>query len=460
MFKKTSKLPIHWSKIEASAPGKFVLIGDYGDLYDRSVIAVAIDRRLRVTIRSSGDEWVRLNLKNFNETWAWPTRLPIFSMTRMIARFAETLAYNETMLQKLKPLLNEKYLTKLDSDQQHSTTSGRVNASETNQMHTSESYSQSQQQQSQPLQPPHDRRQAHEVDKNQADSSKICDLNPIDRQSSEREQADMAVFAFLLLYISLSDSYALSIRPSIDVEVESDIPIGRGLGSSSAYTVALCGGLMKVFRVSAEPNVVIEWTQALDKIFHGGKSSLHSSVAVHGGYIHFEHGKMRSQGVQHQTPLKLMLIDTGVRRDPKLVINALGEKLSQKLDTINTVMESLNELISGTWRRMSDQDFMPCTIDDSLVAGQKSLDLIGMGHQNSSKIFQLARQSHLTVKQSQAGETVFLLYDGFEDYENVMAFRETLKLSGFRWLNQRISFEGFKVLTTDLENVEPFPKLQ
>lgn len=470
MFRKKSKLPIDWSKIEASAPGKFVLIGDFGDLYERNVIAVAIDKRLKVTIRTHKMEGtLRLHMREFNETWEWPTRQPIFSMTKLVANYAEPLVYSEPMLQNLRPLLNEKYRLKVEASSQHlaphRSPHGHQTASNT-QM---------------PIRETNDHQLASATNHQPPTLSKPrhCDLveenkqyqmeNPsrhdlscsqMEREMSPREQADMAVLSFLLLYISLGDSFATSFRPSLDIEVESEIPMWRGLGSSTAFAVAMCTALMKVFRVSAEPTVIMDWTQTIDKLFHGEKSSLHSSIAIHGGYIYFQHGKVKSHGIAHQSPLKLMLIDTGLRRDPKLVNCALIDKLAQKLDTIGTMLNSVNELTSQTWRRMNDPDFLPPSINDSLVVAQQSLDLLGMGHQNSFHIFSLAVYSHLTVKQSQAGETVFLLYDDFEDYENLALFRENLKESGFSWSDQTISFDGVKVIATKLAGEEPFPRLQ
>ena len=45
--------------IEVSAPGKLVLIGEYGVLYGAPALVMAVDRRARVVLEAvRGDRWV------------------------------------------------------------------------------------------------------------------------------------------------------------------------------------------------------------------------------------------------------------------------------------------------------------------------------------------------------------------------------------------------------------------
>lgn len=137
MFRKKPDLLREWARIEASAPGRFVLIGDYGDMDEKNAIAIAIDRRLKVTIRPHQDEGkLRLNLKDLNDVREWSTDLPIFTMTKLVAHQSDVLAYTKFIPLRLKPLLSPKYhvTTKSWNASQHDSDSKNSSAADKSQI--------------------------------------------------------------------------------------------------------------------------------------------------------------------------------------------------------------------------------------------------------------------------------------------------------------------------------------
>lgn len=380
--------PMDWSLIEASAPGRFVLIGDYGNLQERTAIAVAIDRRLKVTIRPCQKGIIRLNLKNFDEVREWPTTLPLFSMTKLVATYASTLSYSDSVQRCLRPLLNQKYCKTIKTN-----------------------------------------------------------LSTCDKLNGEEDPADSTVLAFFILYLALGDSFACSYRPALDVEIESNIVMRRGLGSSTALGVALCGALMKVFGVSAEPSIIIDWSLNIDKFFHNQVTTLHSSVAVNGGYIYYEKERIKYYGVRHASPLKVILIDTDYWRESKEMIELAEKRLSSKVEFISLALSQLNDLATRIWRLMNDQQFRAGSINQQLEDAQSILDSLGLNHSRMQTIQSIAQRSGFVVKQSQVGETMFLLYDELD--ERIDEFISDLSLcASFKVDYNEISFDGLSIVVS------------
>lgn len=376
---------VDYELIEATAPGKIILIGEFSDLYEKNSIAMAINPRMKVSIRPHKEGRLRLNLKNFSNIREWPTTS--FTLTKLVGRYADILDYSDRIPAKLNHLLHRRYYQGASSE---------------------------------------------------------SDSGP----GLITKQSDDSAMAFLILYVALGDAFAKSARPGIDVEVESEIPIGKGLGSSSAYAVALCAALMKVFRVSAEPYIINSWTLNIDKFFHGNASGLASGPTIHGGYLYFQHNKVKSQGIEHSSPVRVMLIDTGIQRETKIVNEMIAELVAEDSERMNNLFMSIGDLASQAWRKINDPNFAPKSISSLLITNQEYLDSLGVGHEILTEICTKAVQLKLAVKQTHCGQTAFLLYDELDSCSNITELRHFLTQKGLKYQDYYISFKGLEINIT------------
>lgn len=376
-------LPIvDWLEIEASAPGKLIISGEYSVVYERQAIASAIDLRTKVIIRPNKDGKVRLNLKNLNNVREWP--VTSLSMCRLVSKYSDCLNYNDTMPVKLNHLLHTRY-----------------------------------------YEPP--------------------------IVGASEKVADDATMAFLLLYIGLGDSYSTSARPSLDIEVESTVPVGSGLGSSSAFSVALCGALMRVFRVVAEKYIISNWALNIDKFFHGRPSGVDNSVITMGGYILFQNGKIKANCTEHANQIKVMLIDTKVSRSTRKLSEIVANQLSNDQARVNGIFTEINQCTIKIWDKINTPSFSPEHISIWLFQNQNLLDSLGVGHERLSDIFTRAQEFNLVAKQTGAGGggTAFILYN---DTKQVDQLREDLLKAGYGVHDHNVGCEGLVVdIKTDPE---------
>lgn len=418
----SKNLPIvDWLQIESSAPGKFIISGEYSVVYEKQAIAAAIDLRTTVTIRPGKDAKLRLNLKNLNCVREWPTSS--LTTCRLVSKYSECLDYNDMCPGKLSYLLNARYIV---NREQASTSSAETSdASDLN----------------------------DDIQKNDVSPTKARG----DDKDLEKKATD-AVTAFLLLYIGLGDSYCSSARPPLEVDVESTVPVGSGLGSSSAYSVALCGGLMRVFRVAAEKYIISNWAFNIDKFFHGRPSGVDNNVVSVGGYILFQNGKIKAHGSAHKSLIKVMLIDTGVSRSTR----TLGENvLSQLRDNpaqVKEIFDNIHEITTQIWTKINEPDFSPRNIADLLQRNQEQLNTLGVGHEKLDDICSKAGQFNLRAKQTGAGGggTAFVLYDDTDDHKNIEQLRKLLIDSGYHVHDHAVGCEGLMVKITPDPN-KKFP---
>lgn len=379
---------VDYEQITTSAPGRFILTGEFADLHEKNCIAMAIDCRLRVDIRPYKEGRLRLTLKNFGMIREWPTTS--IGMNRLINKFGDCLEYTDRIQARLNHLLHKRYY--------------------------------------------------------QSPAPNDCP-SPEDQSApigSLTRQADDATMAFLISYAALGDSFAKSARPPLDIVVSSEIPINKGLGSSSAYGVALIAALMKAFRVSAEPYVISNWASQIDKLFHKYTSNLSAITIIHGGYCYYQI-KPKGYGIKHASKIKVMIIDTGEERHPRIINQHIYDLAKEDSVRVKNCFSGIGEIAGTIWKTISQPKFQPRSINHLLLANQDILDLIGIGHEKFRDLREKASYLRLSVKQTHCGNSAFILYDEADMDHNLQEFRNQLRETNITFRDYNICYTGLQV---------------
>lgn len=149
----------------------------------------------------------------------------------------------------------------------------------------------------------------------------------------------------------------LGCEPFGHVDIDSDIPLGCGLGSSAALGVALVRGLANHTGQAVEPSRVNELAFELEKVAHGNPSGVDNTVVTYERGVWFQRG-LEPVSLRIQ-PMTLLIGDTGVRGDTAEAIKTvarwkeLNENLFQEiLDAGNREVSELKKTLeSGLWAK-------------------------------------------------------------------------------------------------------------
>lgn len=109
---------------------------------------------------------------------------------------------------------------------------------------------------------------------------------------------------------------------ALKIEVKSSIPMGKGLGSSGAFSTALAAALLQHKDHSVAPSKEAIKEQALrgESLFHGKTSGIDVEVSVFGGTRAFNGGT--SKAIANPSDCyHVMLVDTDVPRNAKEMIS-------------------------------------------------------------------------------------------------------------------------------------------
>jgi mevalonate kinase len=113
---------------------------------------------------------------------------------------------------------------------------------------------------------------------------------------------------FQFAFIALLDGLHLKLEQGMDISLNSDIPVGCGLGSSAATVLSELRAIGHFFRVDFRPDWHYKYSLEAENMQHGHASGVDSYVSLHGGCVRFQEGEGRKVALP-RTPV--FIVQTG-----------------------------------------------------------------------------------------------------------------------------------------------------
>lgn len=166
-------------------------------------------------------------------------------------------------------------------------------------------------------------------------------------------------------------------------KIKSEIPIGRGLGSSAALSVASVAALLEFYTGRQfEKNIINNIAFHVEKYFHQNPSGVDNSASCFGGMILYQK-QVSLKNLNYQIPKiieeKLFLIDSGKPKETTgEMVDFVGTKSVGKiLDEIEITTKKLEESIVSENINL---------FKELLVNNENSLEQLGIVSENTKKL--------------------------------------------------------------------------
>jgi mevalonate kinase len=137
----------------------------------------------------------------------------------------------------------------------------------------------------------------------------------------------------------------------LGVQIRTDLPIGRGMGSSAALAVALIRALANREGRQADIEECIRLGFLMERVFHGEPSGIDHTVSAHGGALLY---RRTAEGpIWSRLPipnLPLVVLDSGVAGDTSLQVAGVRSRLpgaEPLLEMIGALVEDVVGLLSS-----------------------------------------------------------------------------------------------------------------
>jgi len=236
-----------------------------------------------------------------------------------------------------------------------------------------------------------------------------------------------SVICFLYLYSVIMDD--VGVIP-MEIVVESEIPIGAGLGSSAALSVCLASGLTGVLHqlnksdvdcpISRESNIfhsksstvnriVCQYAFLSEKILHGNPSGIDNSISTYGGIRSFKKGELSA--VNCRRKLKILLVNTNTFRNTKDLVMRVKEKHVSYPEIIEPVLEAIDGISTRFLSAgdLEDENKYYKTVQDLIQYNQSLLQSLGVSHPTLDDVVTTLNKFNLAAKLTGAGGGGFAL---------------------------------------------------
>ncbi|CAJ2631613.1 unnamed protein product [Trifolium pratense] len=227
------------------------------------------------------------------------------------------------------------------------------------------------------------------------------------------------VSAFLWLYSSIQ-----GFKPAT-VVINSELPLGSGLGSSAAFCVALAAALLAVTdSVSVdvsqqgwhsfgekELDLVNKWAFEGEKIIHGKPSGIDNTVSAYGNIISFKSGKLTQ--MKSNVSLKMLITNTKVGRNTKALVAGVSERMLRHPDAMAFVFSAVDSISKELTTALQSPipDSLPALsvtqieekVEELMEMNQGLLQSMGVSHTTIETVLRTTLKYKLASKLTGAG---------------------------------------------------------
>ena len=162
----------------------------------------------------------------------------------------------------------------------------------------------------------------------------------------------------------------------ISIKIESDIPIGAGLGSSSACCVAAAASILNLFEESNEKEI-LELSIQAEKTIFPNSSGADCTVSVHGGIIEYQKEEGFSK-IDIENELNFLIIDSEQVHATDKVVEQVKKFKEENSNVFLELCSEEERLVTKALDSMKNNDLQ--TIGKCMAQNQIYLEQIGVSN--------------------------------------------------------------------------------
>jgi mevalonate kinase len=225
----------------------------------------------------------------------------------------------------------------------------------------------------------------------------------------------------------------------ITIKIESDIPIGAGLGSSSACCVAAAASILNLFNITDEKEV-LELAINAEKTIFPNTSGADCTVSVSGGIIEYQKEKGFSK-IETENEFNFIIIDSEHVHSTDKVVERVRKFKEDNSDVFTELCSEEERLIAKALDSMKENDLE--TIGKCMAQNQMFLEQIGVSNDELLSITKEIEKITFGAKITGAGDGGCIIAltqkdDDLSEYVNTtkyQTYQVTIQKTGMQVFN-------------------------
>lgn len=208
----------------------------------------------------------------------------------------------------------------------------------------------------------------------------------------------------------------------IEITVKSDIPLGAGLGSSSACCVAGAAAISKLFSEKSKEEILQLAIEA-EKTIYENTSGADCTVCTYGGVIEYEKEKGFNK-IKSEPTFHLVIANSNIKHSTESIVSKVQQFRDDDVDKFSKLCRDESELIDDVLQLLKENDIQK--LGEKAVQNQEYLETIGISNEKLNDMIQIGQRSSFGTKITGAGDggCVFSLTDESNLEDTINEFKK------------------------------------
>ena len=222
----------------------------------------------------------------------------------------------------------------------------------------------------------------------------------------------------------------------IHIQIDSEIPLGAGLGSSSACCVAGAAAIFKLFGNISKEEVLKLAIEAERTIFEN-TSGADCTVCTYGGIMEYDKNKGFKK-IEHEPNFQLVIINSNIEHSTQSMVSKVKEFENKNKEEFSKLSNLESKLVEDVLKLVKENKIQE--IGQKMNQNQEYLENIGISNNELVKMIKIGQESSFGAKitGSGGGGCIFAL----TNESNLQNILKKFKDNNYECFSTKIDFKG------------------
>ena len=222
----------------------------------------------------------------------------------------------------------------------------------------------------------------------------------------------------------------------IEIKINSEIPLGAGLGSSSACCVAGAAAIFRLFEDVSKERILELAIEAERTIFEN-TSGADCTVCTYGGII--EYGKKQGfKKIEDEPNFQLVIANSNIEHSTESMVSGVKIFVIKNKEKFSKLLNQESKLVEDVLKLLKENN--PEALGEKINQNQKYLETIGISNNQLKKMIEIGQKTSFGAKitGSGGGGCIFALTNESNVEQSLKEFKD----KNFECFSAEIDFKG------------------
>ena len=222
----------------------------------------------------------------------------------------------------------------------------------------------------------------------------------------------------------------------IQIKIDSEIPLGVGLGSSSACCVAGAAAIFKLFGDRSKEEILELAIEAERTIFEN-TSGADCTVCVYGGIMEYDK-KQGFKKIEDEPNFQLVIANSNIEHSTESMVSEVKAFTIKNKEEFSKLLNQELELVEDVLKLLKENNTIE--LGEKINQNQKYLETIGISNNQLRKMIEIGQKTSFGAKitGSGGGGCIFAITDESNLEDTLKEFKD----NNFECFSVEIDFKG------------------